>query len=252
MSFEKFIKKGQINLDIAIDYTKSNKNPTDPDSLHYMNGKEENDYEKAIRACGNIISSYDSDNLYPVYGFGGIPDGSKETSHCFNINFEDDPNIGGMENIIKEYKESLSKVKLSFPTKFASVINKVIDEIKYDLLNKKKENHYYILMILTDGQIQDMNETKDCIVEASKLPLSIIIIGIGKTDFDYMEILDGDEVPLKNSNGEIRKRDIVQFVEFNKFKDKNNIDIGTSLAEEILKEIPRQIEEYYQFCGKFN
>ena len=66
-----------------------------------------------------------------------------------------------------------------------------------------------------------------------------------------MEFLDGDIIPLVNSFGEIRKRDIVQFVKFNTFKEKNAINDGKELAEEVLKEIPRQIEEYYKFCGKF-
>ena len=106
-------------------------------------------------------------------------------------------------------------------------------------------------MILTDGKIKDMEDTKNCIVEGSKLPLSIVIIGIGNYDFSYMEILDGDEQPLTSSSGEIRKRDIVQFVEFNKFKNKDSGNCGPHLAEEILKEIPRQVEEYYQLCGEF-
>ena len=252
ISLEQFIKKGQINLDIAIDYTKSNVFPKNQSSLHYMYGKEPNDYEKAIRSCGDIIVYYDSDQLFPVYGFGGIPDGQKEVSHCFNINFnENDPNIINIDNIIKFYKESLEKVELFGPTLFSPVIQKVINEINNDLKYRKEENHYYVLMILTDGIINDVNETIDCIVEASKLPLSIIIIGIGTADFTNMELLDGDEEPLKNSYGEIRKRDIVQFIEFNKFKDKNGINNGTELAEEVLKEIPRQLEEYYHFCGKF-
>ena len=253
MTFEQFIKIGQINLDIAIDYTKSNKIPSDPSSLHYNNGNVENDYQKAIRSCGDIIAYYDSDELFPVYGFGGIPEGNKEVSHCFNINFskDNDPNIHRVDNIIQFYKESLKKVKLSSPTFFSPVIRKVIEEINHDLINKKLQNHYYILMILTDGIIKDMEETKDCIVEASKLPLSIVIIGIGNADFTKMEILDGDEKPLVNSFGEKRKRDIVQFVEFNKYKDKDLDNCGPHLTEEILKEIPRQVEEYYQFCGEF-
>ena len=253
MTFEQFIKKGQINLDIAIDYTKSNKIPSDPTSLHYNNEKVENDYEKAIKSCGDIIAYYDSDELFPVYGFGGIPEGKKEVSHCFNINFSknNEPYIHKVENIIKFYKASLKKVKLSTPTYFSPVIKKIIEEINHDLINKKKENHYYILMILTDGIIKDMDETKDCIVEGSKLPLSIVIIGIGNADFTKMEILDGDENPLTNSSGEKRKRDIVQFVEFNKFKDKDLDNCGPHLAEDVLKESPRQVEEYYQFCGEF-
>ena len=252
ISFEHYIKNGQINLDIAIDYTESNGSPDNPNSLHYMKVEGGNDYEKAINSCGKIIGYYDYDQLFPVYGFGGIPQNSEKVSHCFNINFnEDNPEIETLENVIKYYRESLSKVKFYGPTNFAPIIKKVMSDIKDDLENKQEENHYHILLILTDGMIYDYIETVNCIVEASKLPLSIVIVGIGKADFENMDSLDGDIIPLVNSFGEIRKRDIVQFVKFNTFKEKNAIDSGKELAEEVLKEIPRQIEEYYKFCGKF-
>ena len=243
-------KEGQIHLEIAIDYTESNNNQVPP--LHVISEDEKNDYEKAIKSCGDIVALYDYDRKYPVYGFGGIPDGSEEVNHCFNINFKDDPNIIGIDNIINCYKESLDKVTLSGPTIFSHIIKKTISNIKEVLENKPKENHYYILMILTDGLINDMEDTIKCIVEGSILPLSIIIIGIGNQDFTNMEILDGDEKPLEDSDGNIRKRDIVQFVQFNKFKKINVVNCGTDLAEEVLKEIPRQLEEYYLLGGKFN
>ena len=145
----------------------------------------------------------------------------------------------------------MNKVKFYGPTNFAPVIKKVMNDIHDELENNKEENHYHILLILTDGMITDMIETVNCIVEASKLPLSIVIVGIGEKDFGNMDSLDGDIIPLVNSFGEIRKRDIVQFVKFNTFKEKNAINDGKELAEEVLKEIPRQIEEYYKFCGKF-
>ena len=247
IGLQKLIEKGQINLDIAIDYSKSNGEPNDLNSFHHKNG--ENEYEKAIKSCGKILSYFDYDQLFPVYGFGGIPQGEEKVNHCFNIKFsKDDPYIKGKDMIIDYYKESLTKVKLSYPTYFSQIIRKVIEEINYDLTHKKNENHYYILLIFTDGTINDTQETIDSIVEASKLPLSIVIIGIGNNDFTSMEILDGDEKPLTNSSGEKRKRDIVQFVEFNKFKDKMNC--GLELDQAICKEIPRQIEEYYLFFGK--
>ena len=111
--------------------------------------------------------------------------------------------------------------------------------------------HYYVILILTDGNINDMNSTKDIIVEASILPLSIIIVGIGPGDFSLMDQLDGDKIPLENTKGEVWKRDIVQFVEFQKFKKGNEIEDVTSLTEEVLKEIPTQVEEYFEKCGKF-
>ena len=106
-------------------------------------------------------------------------------------------------------------------------------------------------MILTDGIINDMKQTIDCIVEGSKLPLSIVIIGIGGADFSNMVNSEGDKKLVINSFGEISKRDIIQFVEFNYFQDEKGVRNGDELTEEVLKEIPRQIEEYYQFCGKF-
>ena len=131
LGIEKFVKKGQINLEIAIDYTYSNGNPEEPTSLHYKYGETPNDYDKAIKSCGDILAYYDSDQLFPVYGFGGIPQGKDKFSHCFNINFvEDDGNIAGINNVLKFYKESLDKVKLHGPTYFAPVIKKVICNIK--------------------------------------------------------------------------------------------------------------------------
>ena len=64
-------------------------------------------------------------------------------------------------------------------------------------------------MILTDGCIHDMRVTIDQIVEASSLPLSIIIVGIGDADFSNMEILDADEFDLVDSQLKPADRDIV-------------------------------------------
>jgi hypothetical protein len=43
------------------------------------------------------------------------------------------------------------------------------------------------------------------IVNASTLPLSIVIVGIGSADFSKMEVLDADDEPLK-SNGRVMAR----------------------------------------------
>ena len=127
-----------------------------------------------------------------------------------------------------------------------------MDEIKKNLKENPYENHYEILMILTDGIINDMKETTKLLVECASLPLSVIIIGIGDADFSNMVVLDGDEEPLKDFDGNVTKRDLVQFVEYEKFKKcvYSNNDFK-ELNEEVLKEIPRQVEEYYSFFGKF-
>ena len=46
---------------------------------------------------------------------------------------------------------------------------------------------------LTDGVISDMNQTIAAIVNASYLPISLIIVGVGNADFAQMDFLDCDK-----------------------------------------------------------
>ncbi len=78
-------------------------------------------------------------------------------------------------------------------------------------------NLYQTLLILTDGEIHDMDQTIDHIIKAASLPLSIIIVGVGNANFDNMNRLDGDN-GLYSSNGVRCPRDIVQFVPFRDVK----------------------------------
>ena len=241
-TFIDYINAGVIiALSIGIDFTGSNGHPLDDGTLHSIKDGQPNDYERAIISCGYIVAFYDYDQLFPVYGFGAKINGSPkdEVSMCFNLNFKNNPDIYTIDNIIKTYHDLIEKDKLTFsgPTKFTPLLKEVISRI-----NKNNIFEYHILMILTDGVIDDLEDTIDILVEASKLPLSVIIIGIGGEDFTKMEILDGDDVPLRSRSGKIRERDLVQFVPFSRFKNDAN-----KLSMEVLAEIPRQMIEFYQF-----
>ena len=63
--------------------------------------------------------------------------------------------------------------------------------------------------MLTDGDIHDMRETKSLIVAASELPVSIVIVGLGKHNFKDMDILDSDDFLLRDDYGKMARRDIV-------------------------------------------
>jgi hypothetical protein len=82
---------------------------------------------------------------------------------------------------------------------------------------------YFILLILTDGEIHDMKETKRLIVDLSGMPCSIIIIGVGDNDFDMMEELDSDEKMIRDDRKRVARRDIVQFVNYNEAKSRGNL-----------------------------
>ena len=236
-TFIDYLKSGvEIGLSVAIDFTNSNGNPSDPSSLHYIYGREPNQYERAINSCGNILSYYDYDQLYPCFGFGAKIQG--QGTRLFNLNFQNNPNVQYIKGIIQAYHAAINYVQLFGPTYFGPIIKAVIDIIKNEYNNLK----YHILLILTDGKIDDIDDTIDQLIEASFLPLSVIIVGIGNADFSNMVLLDADENPLINSKGVKAARDLVQFVPFLKYESNPQ-----NLANEVLAEIPRQILEYYEF-----
>ncbi len=92
---------------------------------------------------------------------------------------------------------------------------------------------YFVLLIITDGVITDMDDTRNAIVNASRLPMSIIIVGVGGADFTAMEFLDGDDGRLRSQTGEAAMRDIVQFVPFRQFQ---NVSSSEPLSYTVLKE----------------
>ena len=68
-----------------------------------------------------------------------------------------------------------------------------------------------------------MPQTRDAIVLASTLPMSIIIVGVGQADFTAMNILDGDDGVLMGKHGQAVQRDIVQFVPFRGISSSNYV-----------------------------
>ena len=82
-----------------------------------------------------------------------------------------------------------------------------------------------ILFIITDGEIHDRQETIDLIISCGRLPISIIIVGVGNGEFEIMRELDDDDCRLVDSNGKHTERDLVQFVEFKNFKN-NSVELA--------------------------
>uniref|UniRef100_A0A4W6D9Q6 Copine family member 9 n=1 Tax=Lates calcarifer TaxID=8187 RepID=A0A4W6D9Q6_LATCA len=237
----------QLNFTVAIDFTASNGNPSQPTSLHYMSPYQMNAYAMALKAVGEIIQDYDSDKLFPAYGFGAKlpPDG--KISHAFPLSGDNDnPNCVGIEGVLEAYFQSLRTVQLYGPTNFAPVINKVANcaaEIT-------DGSQYFVLLMITDGVISDMVQTKEAVVNAASLPLSIIIVGVGPAEFDAMEELDGDEVRV-SSRGRLAERDIVQFVPFRDYIDRsgNQVLSMARLAKDVLAEIPDQLLSFMKGRG---
>ncbi|KAL3219716.1 hypothetical protein MRX96_030264 [Rhipicephalus microplus] len=241
-TFLDYIRGGlQMHFTVAVDFTASNGDPRDPASLHFLDPSQPNAYMMAIQAVGEVIQDYDYDKMFPALGFGARlpPDGT--VSHEFFLNgHPTDPYCVGIEGVLEAYRRTLRSVQLYGPTNFAPVINHVAKFAR----TYRDGTSYFVLLIITDGVISDMPQTLEAIVQASTLPMSIIIVGVGNADFSAMEVLDGDVVRV-SSRGRAAERDIVQFVPFRKFLlggpwQSNQM----RLAKEVLAEIPDQVTSY--------
>ncbi|TKS88028.1 Copine-3 [Collichthys lucidus] len=230
----------QINFTIAIDFTGSNGDPRTPQSLHYINPEGYNEYLSAIWAVGNVIQDYDSNKMFPVFGFGAQVPPTWQVSHEFPINFNPaSPFCAGIEGVVQAYQQCLPQLKLWGPTNFSPVINHAACFAR-QALRQNVASQYYVLLIITDGVITDMDQTRTAIVEASRLPMSIIIVGVGGADFTAMEFLDSDDKLLSSPRGDVASRDIVQFVPFREFQGNS-----VALAQSVLAELPDQVSSFF-------
>ena len=196
---------------------------------------------KVIKSVGRVLEPYDADGDIAAYGFGAnLNPYGKQISHCFNITLKpDQEEVPGIDGLIEAYKSCLTKVQLYGPTYFSEILNNAA--AKSMGICDQRNQTYNILLIITDGVINDMQRSIDAVVDATRLPLSIIIVGVGDADFSNMDTLDADDEPLRHSRtGKYMERDIVQFVPFNEFKNSHM----SAIAKETLEEVPGQVTSF--------
>merc|ERR1712107_346727 len=160
----------------------------------------------------------DTDKLFPALGFGARlpPDG--RVSHQFFLNFSpSNPYCEGIDGVITAYQHALNSVQLYGPTNFAPVVNHVA---QFARAFKDNPVNYQVLLIIT----------------------GIIC------DFEAMDELDSDDALLQQG-GRTAVRDILQFVELNRFVCGNRGWDKELLAREVLAELPDQIVGFMKAGG---
>lgn len=164
-TFLSYIRSGcELNFMVGIDFTGSNGDPCDDDSLHYISDHGDNQYETALKTVGNVLEHYDTDKMFPSYGFGCAYRG--EVNHCLPLNEDEyNPEVHGVQGIITAYHNIIKKISFAGPTLFSVILDKAIDVARsYEETPGEK---YLILLIITDGVIDDMEETIDLLVQIS-------------------------------------------------------------------------------------
>ena len=223
-----------LNCVVAIDFTGSNGDPRKEGTLHHLDENSDNPYEKAIKSIVPILAKYDTDQRFPVLGFGAKYDGI--VNQCFQVG-EHEESIG-VNGVLESYRSVFKTgLVMSSPTDFTKVMEMAAQRSTKSLQQTQQQHgqqSYTILLIVTDGAVSDVNATAACIQTLYDHPLSVVIVGVGTADFTSMKFLD--DIPNM-------KRDFIQFVELNQHSNQ------TSLTSATLHEIPHQLESYFKQKG---
>ncbi|XP_022774355.1 E3 ubiquitin-protein ligase RGLG2-like isoform X2 [Durio zibethinus] len=153
--------------------------------------------------------------------------------------YPDERFCNGFEEVLSRYREIVPHLQLAGPTSFAPIIEMAMTIVE-------QSGGYHVLVIIADGQVTrsvdtlhgqlspQEQKTVDAIVQASKLPLSIILVGVGDGPWDMMKEFD-DNIPA-------RAFDNFQFVNFTEIMSKNTAPSRkeTEFALAALMEIPSQ------------
>ena len=127
------------------------------------------------------------------------------------MNGEAEPHVKGTSGILQAYQKAIHGTKLAGPTYFSDFLKKIQVECIKNVESVSLQNNrvYSVLIIITDGNCHDMEITKSLMVDLSRLPFSAVVVGVGDSEFEDMEILDADTAGLTDKLSREAARDIV-------------------------------------------
>lgn len=198
-----YFKNGlKLSCFISMDFSESEKN------IKLSDAKD--NYLGILKNISNVISNYLNNQTYYVYGFGGNDKNVSTNNSIFHLNgYEENSAIHTIETVIKSFNNCLEYKFITSDNniKLSIMIKNIIKEI----YNIYEIRFYYILFIILRNDI-DKNEVKktiDAIIESSYLPLTILILGVGKNDFTNIKKIKNKKYKVSSFGMEKRRDNII-------------------------------------------
>ncbi|XP_045196054.2 copine-3-like isoform X2 [Mercenaria mercenaria] len=233
----------KLNLTIAIDFTSSNGKPSEKLSLHDISSDKGNQYTDVIESLGTLILNCNREQKLALFGFGARVDNSNKVSHCFPLSNDwDNVHVNGIFSAINLYKNAVKKIRFAGPSKLKPML--AMAESMAVREPSQDSQAYHVLIIVTDGIINDFDDVMERLISISHLPLSVIFVGVGPADFYLMEMFSHHKVGLLTCQ-ETKMCSTRKHTHFVSFRRDSQQSVGSDVqARDAFAVISAQVTEY--------
>ena len=223
-----------LNTTLAIDFSE-----TSGTNTHHL-VKGEITFEILMDNFLNLLVPYNDDEYFYIYGYGfQFKDNSKEVKNMFPISQESDRPSVPKNNIKSSYYKFLENIKFNkTKTNLDLIIKQLNEKIKEDI-DDYEVREYNVLLLFANNDITNEKEFYNEIILSSDLPISVVVIGLGKGPFTKLENAENNFMKLTDNNGNKAKRKNFKFISFNKQGKNYQKTVKNSLID-----IPDQMIEY--------
>lgn len=223
-----------LNTTLAIDFSE-----TSGTNTHHL-VKDETTLENLMNNFINLLEPYNEDEYFYIYGYGfQLKNDSKEVQNMFPITQDIDRPSVAKKNINSTYCRFLEDIKFSkIKTNLDLIIKQFNEKIKEDI-DDYDIREYNVLLLFANNDINNEKEFYNEFILSSDLPISLVIIGLGKGPFTKLENVEKNFWNITDNSGNKAKRKNIKFISFNNLGKNYQRTVKNSLVD-----IPDQMTEY--------
>ena len=204
--------------------------------------KNESIFEYLMRSFLDVLEPYNEDQFFHIYGYGfklKEPKKKEYDPYMFPLSQKPDYPSISIKEISKLYNDFLKAINFDkAKTNIDLIIKKFNGTIKEDIENYDIRD-YNILLIFANNDITDEKEFVKNAIFTSTLPISIIVVGLGKGPYTKIENIEQNFLNLVDDEGNKPQRKCIKFISFN--KQQKNVQ---STVKNSLIDIPEEMIEY--------
>ena len=226
-----------LSTTLFIDFSEIGENNT-----HHKMDNNETIFEKLMNNFTDILVPYNEEPFFHIYGFG-FKEKEKFKGDYEPYMFPINKKIGSpsikINEIKKFYDAFINSIDFGKQKTDIDLIVKKFNDIVKEDIDDYDINEYNTLLIFSNNDIFDEKAFVKDLIISSSLPMSIVIVGLGKGPFTKLENIEQQFLTLRDDEGNKPERKCFRFVSF--AKNSKNFQ---RTAKNSLFDIPEEMVEY--------